>query len=48
MSEHVLNNIRTRRVVREMTDEAVEREAVETIFEARFAMSSWKIRKRGD
>ncbi len=34
MSEHVLNNIRTRRVVREMTDEAVEREAVETILEA--------------
>ena len=34
MSEPVLNNIRTRRVVREMTDEAVEREGIETILEA--------------
>ena len=34
MSEHVLNNIRTRRVVREMTEQAVEREGVETILEA--------------
>lgn len=34
MSEQVLNNIRTRRVVREMTDEAVAREDVESILEA--------------
>lgn len=34
MSEPVLNNIRTRRVVRELTDEAVQREQVETILEA--------------
>ena len=34
MSEPVLNNIKTRRVVREMTDEAVEREGIETILEA--------------
>ena len=45
MSEHVLNNIRTRRVVREMTDEAVEREAVETILEAaRWAPSGGNLR----
>ena len=34
MSEQVLKNIRSRRVVREMTDVAVEREQVETILEA--------------
>lgn len=34
MSDDVLNNIRSRRVVREMTDEAIQRAQVETILEA--------------
>ncbi len=34
MSDEILNNIKTRRVVREMTDEGVEREQIETILEA--------------
>lgn len=34
MSEQVLNNIKTRRVVREMTDQAVEPAQIETILEA--------------
>lgn len=34
MSKEILNNIRTRRVVRELTDEGVAREQVETILEA--------------
>ena len=34
MSDEILNNIKTRRAVREMTDEGVEREQIETILEA--------------
>ena len=59
MSDEILNNIKTRRVVREMTDEGVEREQIETILEAgrwaptaaicaRSAISWSKIRKHGD
>ena len=34
MSEQILNNIKTRRVVREMTTQSVERKQIETILEA--------------
>ena len=45
MSEAVLNNIKTRRVVREMTDERVTREQIETILEAaRWAPSGGNLR----
>ncbi|MCY4060833.1 MAG: nitroreductase family protein [Chloroflexi bacterium] len=45
MSEAVLNNIKTRRVVREMTDEPVPREQIETILEsARWAPSGGNLR----
>ena len=45
MSEAVLNNIRTRRVVREMSDEPVSREQVETVLEAaRWAPSGGNLR----
>ncbi len=45
MSESVLNNIRTRRVVREMSDQPVSREQVETILEAaRWAPSGGNLR----
>ena len=45
MSETVLNNIRTRRVVREMSDEPVSREQVETILDAaRWAPSGGNLR----
>ena len=45
MSEQVLNNIKTRRVVREMTDQAVARVQIETILEAaRWAPSGGNLR----
>lgn len=45
MSEAVLNNIKTRRVVREMTDEPVQREQIEAILEAaRWAPSGGNLR----
>jgi len=45
MSEAVLNNIKTRRVVREMTDEPVQRAQIETILEAaRWAPSGGNLR----
>ncbi len=45
MSEEVLNNIRTRRVVREVTDEPVKREQIESILEAaRWAPSGGNLR----
>ncbi|MCY3834606.1 MAG: nitroreductase family protein [Chloroflexi bacterium] len=45
MSEAVLDNIRTRRVVREMTDEPVERAQIEAILEAaRWAPSGGNLR----
>ena len=45
MSEQVLNNIKTRRVVREMTNQAVERSQIETILEAaRWAPSGGNLR----
>lgn len=45
MSEQVLNNIKTRRVVREMTDQAVEPAQIETILEAaRWAPSGGNLR----
>ncbi len=45
MSEAVLNNIKTRRVVREMTDEPVERAQIEAILEAaRWAPSGGNLR----
>ncbi len=45
MSEPILENIRTRRVVREMTDEPVAREQIETILEAaRWAPSGGNLR----
>ena len=45
MSEAVLNNIKTRRVVREMTDERVTREQIETILDAaRWAPSGGNLR----
>ena len=34
MSDEILNNIKTRRVVRELTDEGVERDQIETILDA--------------
>jgi nitroreductase len=45
MSEQVLNNIKTRRVIREMTDKPVERKQIETILEAaRWAPSGGNLR----
>ena len=45
MSEQVLNNIKTRRVVREMTDQAVASGQIETILEAaRWAPSGGNLR----
>ena len=45
MSEAVLQNIKTRRVVREMTDEPVTREQIETILDAaRWAPSGGNLR----
>ena len=45
MSEAVLNNIRTRRVVREMTQEPVRRDQVEAVLEAaRWAPSGGNLR----
>ena len=45
MSEQVLNNIKTRRVVREMTDQAVAPAQIETILEAaRWAPSGGNLR----
>lgn len=45
MSEQILNNIKTRRVVREMTDKPVERQQIETILEAtRWAPSGGNLR----
>lgn len=45
MSEAVLNNIKTRRVAREMTDEPVAREQIEAILEAaRWAPSGGNLR----
>ena len=45
MSEAVLNNIKTRRVVREMSDEPVAREQIEAILEAaRWAPSGGNLR----
>lgn len=45
MSEQVLHNIKTRRVVREMTDKPVERKQIETILEAaRWAPSGGNLR----
>jgi nitroreductase len=45
MSGAVLNNIKTRRVLREMTDEPVQREQIETILEAaRWAPSGGNLR----
>ena len=45
MSETVLDNIKTRRVVREMTDEPVAREQIEAILEAaRWAPSGGNLR----
>lgn len=45
MSDAVLRNIKTRRVVREMTDEPVEREQIEAILEAaRWAPSGGNLR----
>ena len=45
MSEQVLNNIKTRRVVREMTDQAVEPAQIETLLEAaRWAPSGGNLR----
>ena len=45
MSEAVLNNIKTRRVVREMSDEPVERAQIEAILEAaRWAPSGGNLR----
>jgi nitroreductase len=45
VSEQVLNNIKTRRVVREMTDQPVERQQIKTILEAaRWAPSGGNLR----
>jgi len=45
MSEQVLDNIRTRRAVREMTDQPVERAQIETVLEAaRWAPSGGNLR----